>query len=195
MIAAPCMTRPPDGDALAFSRRESSTVSPIPEAAATRLLQNCGNCVDCRGSCCVCASAMWKAGRDSCPLSREPRTCSAWLGSALLRTSWSAKYAGQWSGFPGEPWSVRLQRWLLGSRWWRGIVTVYGQWPNQPKHVVPFFTSVMTPQQIDRARQIASSKRPVESVLDRVRWTTLQGQECRRADRSSRRIGAIAASM
>ncbi|MFG0262384.1 MAG: glycosyltransferase family 4 protein [Novipirellula sp. JB048] len=71
-----------------------------------------------------------------------------------------AKYAGQWNGFPGEAWSVRLQRYLLGSRWWRGIVTVYGDWPNQPAHVIPFFTSVMTVKHIERARAIALHKHP-----------------------------------
>ncbi len=59
-----------------------------------------------------------------------------------------AKYAGQWASFPGEKWTVRLQRTLLASCWWRGPVTVYGEWPNQPAHVVPFFTSILYRHQI-----------------------------------------------
>ena len=51
-----------------------------------------------------------------------------------------AKYAGQWSGYPGESWGWCLQNRLLRSRWWRGPVTVYGRWPNQSKNIVPFFT-------------------------------------------------------
>lgn len=66
-----------------------------------------------------------------------------------------AKYAGQWNGFPGEKWTVRLQRALLGSRWWRGPVTVYGEWPDQPPNVVPFFTSVLTGDQIAAAAAAA----------------------------------------
>jgi len=64
-----------------------------------------------------------------------------------------AKYAGQWTAYPGEPFSFRCQRRLLSSFWWRGPVLVYGAWPHQPPHVIPFFTSVMTQQQIARARR------------------------------------------
>lgn len=67
-----------------------------------------------------------------------------------------AKYAGQWSDFPGEAWTNRLQKKLLRSRWWRGPVTVYGQWPGQPRHIVPFFTSILTTDQITRAREASA---------------------------------------
>ena len=70
-----------------------------------------------------------------------------------------AKYAGQWNGYDGESIPTRLQRSLLSSRWWRGPVTVYGDWPDQPAHVVPFFTSMMTTVQVERAAQIAAVKR------------------------------------
>jgi glycosyltransferase involved in cell wall biosynthesis len=66
-----------------------------------------------------------------------------------------AKYAGQWGHYPGEAWSYRLQRAVLRSRWWGAPVTVYGRWPNQPPHVVPFFTSVMTDAQVARAGMAA----------------------------------------
>lgn len=69
-----------------------------------------------------------------------------------------AKYAGQWEGYPGEPWSFRLQRRLLGSRWWGAPVTVYGARPGEPPHVVPFFTSVLTEAQLERARAAAARK-------------------------------------
>jgi glycosyltransferase involved in cell wall biosynthesis len=70
-----------------------------------------------------------------------------------------AKYAGQWNGFAGEPWTGRLERFLLRSRWWRGPVTVYGEWPDQPHQIVPFFTSMMTAGQIEHAAAIAGEKR------------------------------------
>lgn len=70
-----------------------------------------------------------------------------------------AKYAGQWNGYDGESIPTRLQRFLLRSRWWRGPVTVYGEWPDQPAHVVPFFTSMMTTAQVERAVQVAATKR------------------------------------
>ncbi len=59
-----------------------------------------------------------------------------------------AKYAGQWTAFPSEPWAAALQRSLLRSRWWRGPVTVYGAWPDQPRHVVPFFTAILNAGQL-----------------------------------------------
>ncbi|HZN11614.1 MAG TPA: glycosyltransferase, partial [Blastocatellia bacterium] len=71
-----------------------------------------------------------------------------------------AKYAGQWCGYPGEPRSVRLQRFLLRSAWWRGPVTVYGHWPDQPANVTPFFTSILTAEQMARARASAGRERP-----------------------------------
>lgn len=77
------------------------------------------------------------------------------LLAPLLSRCMVAKYAGQWNGFPKEPSSVWLQRRLLGSRYWRGPVTVYGRWPNQLPHVVPFFTSIMTQEQISHANVIA----------------------------------------
>jgi glycosyltransferase involved in cell wall biosynthesis len=69
-----------------------------------------------------------------------------------------AKYASNWQGYPGEIWSYKIQRALLRSRWWRGPVTVYGLWANQPAHVIPFFTSIMTSDQMERAHQVARGK-------------------------------------
>lgn len=71
-----------------------------------------------------------------------------------------AKYAGQWTGYPGEARTFSLQRWLLRSRWWRGPVTVYGDWPHQPAHVVPFFTSVLGEAEVARGRLSAAIDRP-----------------------------------
>lgn len=71
------------------------------------------------------------------------------------------KYAGQWNGYPGEAATVRLQRWLLRSWWWRnGVVTVYGEWPGMPRQIVPFFTSMMTAGQVAAAAEVASRKQP-----------------------------------
>jgi glycosyltransferase involved in cell wall biosynthesis len=69
-----------------------------------------------------------------------------------------AKYAGQWKAFRGEAATFKFQRALLRSSWWRGPVTVYGDWPGEPDHVVPFFTSGLTAAQIERARKTASRR-------------------------------------
>ncbi len=78
-----------------------------------------------------------------------------------------AKYAGQWNDYEGEPKTWRLQKRLL-SIWWRAPVLVYGNWPDQPPHVVPFFTSVIDEAQMARARGIAPrdwSKRPLDVLF------------------------------
>jgi len=70
-----------------------------------------------------------------------------------------AKYAGQWPDYNGEPWSFRLQKKILRSRWWNSPVTVYGEWPGEPKHVVPFFTSMMTREQVEYAATVSKEKK------------------------------------
>jgi glycosyltransferase involved in cell wall biosynthesis len=54
---------------------------------------------------------------------------------------------------------VRVQRAILRSRWWKGPVTVYGAWPGSPRHVIPFFTSLLTAEQLERARMAARRER------------------------------------
>jgi glycosyltransferase involved in cell wall biosynthesis len=76
----------------------------------------------------------------------------------LFSTCLVAKYAGQWIGYPGEAFTVRLQRGILASKWWKGPVTVYGQWPGQPEHVIPFFTSIMSGDHAHRAKDAAMRK-------------------------------------
>jgi glycosyltransferase involved in cell wall biosynthesis len=69
----------------------------------------------------------------------------------------------------------RLQKRVLRSAWWKGPVTVYGQWPGQPAHVVPFFTSIMTAAQMDHARRIARARTFDEPTL-RVLYVGALGQ-------------------
>jgi glycosyltransferase involved in cell wall biosynthesis len=74
-----------------------------------------------------------------------------------------AKFAGQWNLTPAEPLSVRLQKWLLASGWWRGPVTVYGNWPNQRKRIIPFFSAALTANQITRAGLALQKRAPEEN--------------------------------
>ncbi|MFN3324119.1 MAG: glycosyltransferase [Bryobacteraceae bacterium] len=62
-----------------------------------------------------------------------------------------AKYAGQWN-FTDAKWTVRLERRILRSNWWKGPVTVYGEWPGEPPHIIPFFTSMLSAPQLERGR-------------------------------------------
>jgi glycosyltransferase involved in cell wall biosynthesis len=55
----------------------------------------------------------------------------------------TAKYAGNWDPKAKQPWSYRLQRWILNNTFLtRNMkVMVYGEWENSSKNVRPFFTA------------------------------------------------------
>lgn len=81
------------------------------------------------------------------------------LMGPLFTRNLIAKYAGQWRAFPNEPNAWRLQRALLCSNWWKGPVTVYSGNSDQPSKVIPFFTSVLSDDDIARARIAANKPR------------------------------------
>ncbi|UBZ07436.1 glycosyltransferase [Salegentibacter mishustinae] len=55
----------------------------------------------------------------------------------------SVKYAGNWDLEAKQPWTYRFQKWILSNTFLsRNIkVLVYGDWQNQSKNIVPFFTA------------------------------------------------------
>ncbi|WP_457910689.1 glycosyltransferase family 4 protein [Salegentibacter sp. HM20] len=55
----------------------------------------------------------------------------------------TVKYAGNWDPKASQPWSYRLQKWILSNTFLsRNIkVLVYGEWPGQSRNIVPFFTA------------------------------------------------------
>lgn len=61
----------------------------------------------------------------------------------------TAKYAGNWDVNSQQPFTFRLQRWLLAQTFLtKNIkVLVYGQWKHQSKNIVPFFTATYTVQE------------------------------------------------
>jgi len=63
----------------------------------------------------------------------------------------TAKYAGNWDPKSKQPWSYRLQKWLLGNTFLTKNmkVLVYGEWPDQSKKIVPFFTASYSEKEID----------------------------------------------
>ncbi len=156
LIAAPCRSERPPEDALPFTR-PNIKILPQFETGGTAFKAKVYQLMMLPILLASLSRAMWKtdAVHVRCP-------GNLGLLGALLAPLFSryriAKYAGQWNGYPGEPWTVRLQRAILRSRWWGAPVIVYGQWPNQPKHVIPFFTSVMTEEQMSRARTVAARK-------------------------------------
>lgn len=55
----------------------------------------------------------------------------------------TAKYAGNWDPKATQPWTYRLQKWILSNTFLtRNMqVLVYGNWKNQSKNIKPFFTA------------------------------------------------------
>ncbi|MBX5478873.1 MAG: glycosyltransferase family 4 protein [Pyrinomonas methylaliphatogenes] len=156
-IAAPCRKERAPGDCLPFARRNISIIPQRETGGETwraKLRQII--LLPLLVFDLVCAMRRADAIHIRCP-------GNLGLLGAILAPFFSkflvAKYAGQWTGYPGETWSVRLQRRLLRSSWWRGPVTVYGAWPDQPTHIIPFFTSIMTREQMMRAGRSAVRRR------------------------------------
>ena len=58
----------------------------------------------------------------------------------------TAKYAGNWDPTAEQPWSYRLQKWILRNTFLtRNMqVLVYGEWPNQTRNIRSFFTASFT---------------------------------------------------
>lgn len=163
-IAAPCRRAPPPFDALPFEATNLAIASQR-ETGGTTFRAKVAQLLALPALVWTLAAAMRRA--DAIHV-RCPGNLGL-LGSVLaplFSRYVVAKYAGQWSAYPGEPWTERLQRAILRSRWWRGPVTVYGHWPDQPAHVVPFFTSVLTDAQVERAR--VATSRHLPSAAPRV---------------------------
>lgn len=55
----------------------------------------------------------------------------------------TAKYAGNWDPKSRQPWSYKLQKWILNNTFLtrKMKVLVYGNWKNQSKNIYPFFTA------------------------------------------------------
>ena len=157
VIAAPCRDAKPPGDWVAFTRRNIS-IAPQREAGGDDWWAKAKQVV-------MLPLLIWELSRVMRSADAIHVRCPGNLGvlGVLLAPLFSrrlvAKYAGQWNGYSDERFALRLQRNVLRSRWWRGPVTVYGQWPDEPAHVIPFFTSMMTDEMVERAGSVAESKK------------------------------------
>lgn len=65
----------------------------------------------------------------------------------------TAKYAGNWDPKSAQPWSYRLQKWILSNTFLTKNmqVLVYGEWPNQTKNIKPFFTATYSESEIQNS--------------------------------------------
>ncbi len=85
-----------------------------------------------------------------------------------------AVYTGTWNGYASEPRTYRWQREYLRDRF-QGPVAVYGEWPDQPAHVVASFSPSYSDVEwvaetgsvaakLDRLRGLSRLSRPVAMV-------------------------------
>jgi phosphatidylinositol alpha-1,6-mannosyltransferase len=65
------------------------------------------------------------------------------------------KYGGNWRPSGPEPWTYRLQRTVLRRGLPGARVTVNGDWPDEPEHVVAFRNPTLTPDELVRGRAAA----------------------------------------
>jgi phosphatidylinositol alpha-1,6-mannosyltransferase len=65
------------------------------------------------------------------------------------------KYGGNWRPAASEPWTYRLQRRLLRHGLPGARVTVNGDWPDEPAHVLAFRNPTLTPEELTRGREAA----------------------------------------
>ncbi|MCC7495977.1 MAG: glycosyltransferase family 4 protein [Bryobacterales bacterium] len=154
VIAAPCRHTAPSGDCVPLAQ-SNIRLAPQREAGGETFLAKLSLMI-------ALPSWIWRLSREMFRADAVHVRCPGNIGlvGSILAPLFSrrlvAKYAGLWGESVNEPWSFGLQRRILGSRWWRGPVTVYGRWPNQRSHVTPFFTSLLTTEQIERGRRAAS---------------------------------------
>ena len=77
----------------------------------------------------------------------------------------TAKYAGNWDPKSKQPWSYRLQKWILSNTFLtRNMqVLVYGEWEGSSKNIKPFFTATYSEEEIGRLGE-SEKGRMVEEV-------------------------------
>lgn len=161
-IAAPCSEAVPPGDCSPLSRSNIELV-PIRDSGGAGIRAKAKQIASL-------PSILWSLHKAMLRVDAVHVRCPGNLGllGVILAPLYSrylvAKYAGQWTSFPGEPLSVRLQKKVLASRWWKGPTTIYGKYEGQPDKVVSFFTSMMDSTQMEAARAAALRRRSQGSL-------------------------------
>lgn len=162
VIASPCRREPPPGDALPFEAA-NIRMAPQHEGGGETFWAKLQMALWTPLIVLQLARQMWGSDAIHVRLSGNLGLLGA-LMAPLFSSRLVAKYAGAWCEMPGEEFTYRFQKAVLRSRWFRGPVTVYGEWPDQPPHVVPFFPSLLTEQQLERGRLAASRREPASQL-------------------------------
>ncbi|SDW86648.1 Glycosyl transferases group 1 [Lutibacter oricola] len=63
----------------------------------------------------------------------------------------TVKYAGNWDPKSKQPLSYKFQKWIVSNTFLSKNckVLVYGNWPNQSKNIIPFFTASYSEKEIE----------------------------------------------
>ena len=78
------------------------------------------------------------------------------------------KYAGNWDANSKQPWSYKLQKWVISNTFLTKNckVLVYGNWDNQSKNIVPFFTaSYSNVEKEIMSKTIAANNKPLQLIF------------------------------
>jgi glycosyltransferase involved in cell wall biosynthesis len=67
----------------------------------------------------------------------------------------TVKYAGNWDPKSKQPFSYRLQKWIVSNTFLTRNckVLVYGDWKNQSKNIIPFFTATYLIKEIENIQK------------------------------------------
>jgi len=86
------------------------------------------------------------------------------LGARKRPSARWIKYAGNWKPTGKEAMSYTLQRWWLSHRMHQAIVTVNGEWRQQPAWVRTFFNPSLSDADLQEGRLIAEQKQLTSPV-------------------------------
>ncbi|MEX0767750.1 MAG: glycosyltransferase [Microthrixaceae bacterium] len=90
--------------------------------------------------------------------------CPCNIGLVAIFSTWRsgafryAMYAGVWHDYVGEPRFFRMQRKLLGSKWFGGPVSVYAGKDESLPHLEPFFSPSFSRADIENAKARSTAK-------------------------------------
>ena len=95
----------------------------------------------------------------------------------------TAKYAGNWDPNAKQPFTYKLQRWILSNTFLTKNmqVLVYGEWPNQTKNIKPFFTATYSVDEIQNSEfriqnelSLRAKSRTTENSLNSARLDKIE---------------------
>ena len=90
----------------------------------------------------------------------------------------TAKYAGNWDPKSKQPWSYRLQKWILSNTFLTKNmqVLVYGEWEGSSKNIKSFFTATYSEEEMERLG-VVETRRLGEEIMFLFVGTLSKGKQ------------------